>query len=265
MRSEIKEFRNLEVVPSFGGLAILLIINYFFWDYWEVIMLANLFGILGFIDDVLKVFSIKKKGLSIKVRLFFESAAALIFVHLCFLQDASRFVVPFLGNMWIFNYLWGAFVIIGTANAMNLTDGVDSLASTTSIFVLLFIGLKFNIMLPFILIFAILGFLLLNFPPARIYMGDVGALSIGAAIGGLYFKYNFEVALPFIGGIFVLETLCSALQIFYIRKLKRKLFLFSPLHHHFEKKGWAESTVVIRFWIISIISALIGLATLKLR
>ena len=254
----VSGIRKKEFVPSLGGVVVLIIVNIFFSYNLPVVLLMNYFGFIGLFDDLKKIFYQNSKGLSIKLRLFLEIVGSLFFVHYSFLQDPSRFSIPCFGNLGLINYFWGSLVIMGSANSLNLTDGVDALASTIAIYVLLFVGIKFNLSFPFILIFAILGFLIFNFPPAKLYMGDIGALSIGSAIGALYFQNKFEFALPFLGFILVAETLSSALQIFFIKKYNKKIFLMAPLHHHLEMKQWTVIKILTVFNLISLSLFIVG-------
>ena len=182
---------------------------------------------------------------------------------------------------------FGAFVIVGAANSVNLTDGLDGLAigpvmitALSFAFIAYFTGnfiFADYLKVPFIqgtgelaiicaaLIGSGLGFLWFNAPPAMVFMGDTGSLSVGSAIGSIAVATKHEIVLAIIGGLFVLETVSVIIQVFSFKLTGKRIFRMAPLHHHFEQKGWSESTIVIRFWIISIILALIGLASLKLR
>jgi len=199
--------------------------------------------------------------------------------------------IPFFKNIFIdlgiFFFIFGIFVIVGSANAVNLTDGLDGLAIVPVMIVSLafaFIAyvagnINFSEYLQIsyvegsgeIAVFcgaivgAALGFLWFNAPPAKVFMGDTGSLSLGAAMGSVSIITKHEIVLAIIGGLFVLETFSVIIQIISFKLTGKRIFQMAPLHHHFEKKGWAESTIVIRFWIITIVLALIGLATLKIR
>ena len=198
---------------------------------------------------------------------------------------------PFFKNLiidfGIFYFLISIFIIIGSANAVNLTDGLDGLAIVPVMIVAMsfaFIAyvsgnIVFSnyLLIQYIpgtgelavfcgsLIGAALGFLWFNAPPAKVFMGDTGSLALGGSLGSVAIICKHEILLAIIGGLFVLETLSVVIQVFIFRMTGKRVFLMAPLHHHFEKKGWPESTIVIRFWIITIVLALIGLATLRIR
>jgi phospho-N-acetylmuramoyl-pentapeptide-transferase len=187
---------------------------------------------------------------------------------------------------WLYPF-FTVFVITGASNAYNLTDGLDGLATFPAMIVTFCLGILCYVTGHFVfanylqifyiatsgelcifcgaLIGACFGFLWYNAPPAKIFMGDTGSLAIGGAIGGLSVIIKHEFALAIIGGLFVIEAVSVILQVWYFKMTGKRIFLMAPIHHHFEKKGWHESTVTIRFWIISLVFALLGLATLKLR
>jgi len=156
-------------------------------------------------------------------------------------------------------------MIVGSANAVNLTDGIDSLAGTTSIFCFVFLAILAGDGLSKIFIAAISGFLIFNWPKAKIIMGDIGALGLGAAIGASFYVYKLDWYLPLIGIIFVLETFSVILQIFWIRVLKKRLFLLAPFHHHLEKKGWQKKTILIFFNFIAILALILALYIAKMK
>jgi phospho-N-acetylmuramoyl-pentapeptide-transferase len=190
-------------------------------------------------------------------------------------------------NLGWFYLVFGAFVIVGGANAVNFTDGLDGLATVPVMiaaaafgFIAYLVGnfvFANYLQLHFVpgvgeitifcsaLIGAGMGFLWYNAPPARIFMGDTGSLALGGALGSIAVATRHEIVLAIIGGLFVAETLSVIIQVAWFKRTGRRVFLMAPIHHHFEKLGWSESTVVIRFWIVSLMLALIGLATLKLR
>jgi len=190
-------------------------------------------------------------------------------------------------NLGFFFIPFAIFIIVGSSNAVNLTDGLDGLATVPVMLVALSFTLICYVVgntvfseylhIPYIpnvgeasifcgsMVGACLGFLWYNAPPAKIFMGDTGSLSLGGSLGAVSIIAKHEIVLGIIGGLFVLETISVIIQVISFKLTGKRVFMMAPLHHHFEKKGWAESTVVIRFWIISIILALIGLATLKLR
>jgi len=204
---------------------------------------------------------------------------------------ASGLAVPFFKDVLIpLGYgfpLFAAFVMVGSSNAVNLTDGLDGLAIVPTIiagavFALIAYLAGNHVFAEYLkirevpgtgelavfcaaMIGAGLGFLWFNAPPARVFMGDTGSLALGGALGAIAVATKHEIVLAIVGGLFVVETLSVVIQVFWFKRTGRRVFLMAPLHHHFEKKGWAEPTIVIRFWIISFILALIGLATLKIR
>jgi phospho-N-acetylmuramoyl-pentapeptide-transferase len=260
-----------------------------------LIFLTFLYGLLGFWDDFLKVKFKNSKGICGKKKMLYQVIIALVFS--CLVESlrapevAGKLTFPFLKNFvidnWLFLVCFTTFVIVGSSNAVNLTDGLDGLATFPSMLVALCLGVVSYITGHYVfanylqityvasagelcifcgaLIGACLGFLWYNAPPAMIFMGDTGSLAIGGALGGISVIVKHEFVLAIIGGLFVWEALSVMIQVGYFRWTGRRIFLMSPIHHHFEKKGWTESTVVIRFWIISFVFALIGLATLKIR
>jgi phospho-N-acetylmuramoyl-pentapeptide-transferase len=259
------------------------------------------FGAIGFYDDYLKVTKQSDKGFSGKARLGIEFAVAAVAVF--FMMRAatsagtagstfgSSLTFPFLKdftlNLGYFFILFGGFVIVGAGNAVNLTDGLDGLAivpvmiAAASFGVIAYLAgnavfanyLQIHFVpgtgeLAVILgavIGAGLGFLWFNAPPAAIFMGDTGSLALGGLIGTVAVATKHEIVMIIIGGLFVMETLSVIIQVFWFKRTGRRVFLMAPIHHHFEKKGWTESQVVIRFWIIAVILAMVGLSTLKLR
>ncbi|KQY27049.1 phospho-N-acetylmuramoyl-pentapeptide-transferase [Rhizobium sp. Root482] len=259
------------------------------------------FGAIGFYDDYLKVTKQSDKGFSGKARLgleFLIAAIAVFFMmRAALLAGAagstfgSSLTFPFLKdftlNLGYFFILFGGFVIVGAGNAVNLTDGLDGLAivpvmiAAASFGVIAYLAgnavfanyLQIHFVpgtgeLAVILgavIGAGLGFLWFNAPPAAIFMGDTGSLALGGLIGTVAVATKHEIVMIIIGGLFVIETLSVIIQVFWFKRTGRRVFLMAPIHHHFEKKGWTESQVVIRFWIIAVILAMIGLSTLKLR
>ncbi len=289
--------------PTMGGAIIIMstILSSLLWgdihnDYLLLILgLTFVYSLLGFVDDYFKTKYKNSKGLCGKQKLFAQIICALIFsflVEQLRTQDiAGHLTFPFFKNFTInssvFLIIFTTFVIVGSSNAVNLTDGLDGLATFPSMIVAFCLGIMSYITGHFVfanylqifyvpmsgelsifcgaLIGACLGFLWYNAPPAKIFMGDTGSLAIGGALGGVSVIIKHEFALAIIGGLFVIEAISVILQVSYFKITGKRIFLMAPIHHHFEKKGWSESTVVIRFWIISIVFALIGLATLKLR
>ena len=289
--------------PTMGGLLILLsfLFSTLFWSdmknsyVWIVLLITFGFGAIGFIDDYHKVTSKNGKGLKVGTKLIFQFLITSITLFLLYNiidhQFINKLAIPFLKDFLVdLGVLFPFFaflVIIGTSNGVNLTDGLDGLAivpviltATCLALIAYLVGNKIfseYLNLFFIpgvgelsvlcssLIGASLGFLWFNAHPAKIFMGDTGSLSIGAALGSISIIIKHELVLFIIGFLFVLETLSVIIQVVYFKLFQKRFFLMSPLHHHFEKKGWHENTIVIRFWILAVIFALLGLATLKIR
>jgi len=289
--------------PTMGGLLILIGIlfgtllwadlnNYY---VWILLMVSTTFGLLGFADDCLKIKHSNSRGISSGLKLFFQVILSLIAIFLLMkFGDSSHLqnlYFPFFKNLvlqlGLFFIPFALFIIVGSSNAVNLTDGLDGLATVPVILVALSFTLICYVVgntvfseylqIPYIadvgetsifcgsIVGSCLGFLWYNAPPAKIFMGDTGSLSLGGSLGVVSIISKHEIVLAIVGGLFVLETVSVVVQVVSFKLTGKRVFMMAPLHHHFEKKGWAESTVVIRFWIISIILALIGLATLKLR
>ena len=262
---------------------------------WVVLLVAVGFGAIGFYDDYLKVTKQSHKGLSGKARLAIEFAvagtAAFIIMRAGSGTFSSSLTLPFFKDfvidLGIFFLPFGALVVVGAGNAVNLTDGLDGLAIVPVMIAAASFGaiayLSGNaifanyLQIHFVsgtgelsvvlgaLIGASLGFLWFNAPPAAIFMGDTGSLALGGLIGTVAVATKHEIVLAIIGGLFVMEALSVIIQVASFKLTGKRVFLMAPIHHHFEKKGWTESQVVIRFWIIAVILALIGLSTLKLR
>ncbi|MGQ9365406.1 phospho-N-acetylmuramoyl-pentapeptide-transferase [Azospirillum sp. ST 5-10] len=289
--------------PTMGGLMILIAmcVSTILWMdltnayTWVVLLVTMAYGAIGFGDDYLKLTKRNTKGLSGKKRLGLEVAIALAATLACMLVaetgQAGGLAVPFVKD-FVLNLGWfflgvGAFVIVGASNAVNLTDGLDGLAIVPTMIAAGCFGLIAYLTGNAIfanylqihhvpgageltvfcgaLIGAGLGFLWFNAPPAMVFMGDTGSLSLGGALGTIAVVTKHEIVLAIIGGLFVLETVSVIVQVASFKMTGKRVFRMAPLHHHFEKKGWAEPTVVIRFWIIATILALVGLSTLKLR
>jgi len=287
--------------PTMGGSLILaaILIPSLFWSdlanpYIWIVLLATLaFGVLGFLDDYKKIKD--KNGIGIRARYKFpiQVAMGLIISLILFntIDHDSRLIFPFfkkampdLGNWYI---LFGMLVIVGSANAVNLTDGLDGLAigpvliasGTFMLFCYLAGNFRFAsyLQIPFVkgsgeltvlcgaLVGSALGFLWFNTYPAQVFMGDVGSLSLGAALGTIAVITKQEFLLVIVGGIFVIEALSVIIQVFSYQVRKKRVFRMAPLHHHFELKGWAEPKIIVRFWIIGIILGLVAISTLKLR
>jgi phospho-N-acetylmuramoyl-pentapeptide-transferase len=289
--------------PTMGGVLILLAVSVstLLWTdlrngyVWSVLLVTVGFGFVGLADDYLKLTRRSSHGLPGRVKLALEAAigllAALWIMQLTAPALSSALAVPFFKNVlldmgWIFAAL-AVFVMVGASNAVNLTDGLDGLAIgpvmiAAGCFSLIAYLVGNAVFANYLqvhyvagagelavfcgaLVGAGLGFLWFNAPPAMVFMGDTGSLSMGGALGAVGVVTKHELVLAIIGGLFVLETASVIVQVVSYKLTGRRVFRMAPLHHHFEKMGWAEPTIVIRFWIIASILALLGLATLKLR
>lgn len=289
--------------PTMGGVLILfaLAISTLVWAdlrngyVWAVLLVTLGYGALGFADDWLKVTKRNTKGVSGRQKLLVQAlvglGAAIWIISLMPAPLSGGLAVPFFKELLIpFGFVFpviGMLVMMGASNAVNLTDGLDGLAIVpvmiaAGVFALIayLVGNRVfadYLQLHFVpgtgelavflsaLIGAGLGFLWFNAPPAAVFMGDTGSLSIGGALGAVAVATKHEIVLAIVGGLFVVETLSVIIQVFWFKRTGQRVFLMAPLHHHFEKKGWAEPTIVIRFWIIAMVLALIGLSTLKIR
>ena len=283
--------------PTMGGLMIVisLAISLMLWMdltskyVWACLLVTLGFGVIGFMDDYAKVTKYAHAGLSARLRLLGEfviAGAALSLV----VTDTNLYL-PVFSNLYIpmgpAYYLFAAFVIVGAGNAVNLTDGLDGLATmpviiaagTFAIIAYLagradfaaYLGIQHVPRAGELAIFcgAVMGaglaFLWFNAPPAAVFMGDTGSLALGGTLGMIAVSIHHEIVLGIVGGLFVMEAVSVIVQVFVYKRTGKRVFRMAPIHHHFEQLGWKESTVVIRFWIVSIILALIGLATLKVR
>ena len=289
--------------PTMGGLMILagVTVSTLLWAHlrngyiWVVLGVTLSYGAIGFYDDFLKVTRRSSKGFSSGSRMALEVlVAALAGYAITLLGPAdlnTTLTFPFFKNLVLnlgpFFVLLAILVIAGAGNSVNLTDGLDGLAivpvmiaaATFGLIAYLTGNLKFATYLQIhyvpgtgelavicgALIGAGLGFLWFNAPPAMIFMGDTGSLALGGALGAIALATKHEIVLAIVGGLFVLETMSVIIQVLSYKWTGKRVFKMAPLHHHYEQKGWKESTIVIRFWIISVILALIGLASLKLR
>jgi len=290
--------------PTMGGLMILSGVTFsiLLWGnltnpyVWVVLLLTLVYGAVGLYDDYLKVTKQSVQGFQGRIKLMIETAAALVATYLIASVGEQPFstsiAIPFFKDlmvplgMWMF-LIFGTFIIVGAGNAVNLTDGLDGLAivpvmiaAATFGFIAYLVGnalfadyLQVHFVLGTgelaivcgALVGAGLGFLWFNAPPALIFMGDTGSLALGGALGTIAVASKHELVLAIVGGLFVLEAVSVIVQVTSYKLWGKRVFRMAPLHHHFEQKGWPESTVVIRFWIISVVLALAGLATLKLR
>ncbi|PZX16263.1 phospho-N-acetylmuramoyl-pentapeptide-transferase [Palleronia aestuarii] len=289
--------------PTMGGVLILgaLLVSTLLWArldnpyIWMLLFVTAGFGLIGFADDYAKVTKNTHSGLSGKMRLglgFLIAAIASAWAawfHPAELSYQLAFPIykNVLLNLGLFFIPFGMVVIVGAANAVNLTDGLDGLAvmpvmiaaGTLGVMAYTVGRVDFTDYLDVhyvpgtgeILVFCAgligggLGFLWYNAPPAAVFMGDTGSLALGGALGAVAVAIKHELVLAIVGGLFVAEALSVIVQVFYFKRTGKRVFLMAPIHHHFEKRGWAEPQIVIRFWIISLILGLIGLATLKLR
>ena len=301
--------------PTMGGFMILagLMVGTLLWGdltnpyVWTVILVTGGYGVLGFLDDYRKVSKQTAHGVKGSMKLVVQFAIAGVAAWI--MTDATShqvltagaalnppgfptsvafpLVKDFLLNLGLLYLVFGAIVIVGASNAVNLTDGLDGLAivpvmiAAAAFAVIAYMvgnamfanylqlhfvaGAGELVIICGAIIGAGLGFLWYNAPPAKIFMGDTGSLALGGAIGTIAVATKHEIVLAIIGGLFVLEAVSVMAQIAYFKLTGRRIFLMAPIHHHFEKLGWKESTVVIRFWIIAVVLALIGLATLKIR
>jgi phospho-N-acetylmuramoyl-pentapeptide-transferase len=289
--------------PTMGGLLIIgaLVTSTLLWArldnpfVWMVLFVTVSYAAIGFADDYAKVSKQNTAGVSGKIRLFlgFVIAGIAGFWAAAYHPDGLSYQLAFpifkdtLLNLGYVFVPFAIIVIVGAANAVNLTDGLDGLAimpvmiATSALGVIAYaVGrVDFTEYLDVhyvpgtgeILVFAAgvvgggLGFLWYNAPPAAVFMGDTGSLALGGALGAIAVATKHELVLAIIGGLFVVEALSVIIQVLYFKRTGKRVFLMAPIHHHYEKKGWAEPQIVIRFWIISLILAIIGLATLKIR
>ena len=290
--------------PTMGGLMILSGVTFsvLLWGnltnpyVWVVLLLTLVYGAVGLYDDYLKVTRQSVQGFQGRIKLVIETAAALVATYAIASVGEQPFStsisIPFFKDlmvplgMWMF-LIFGTFIIVGAGNAVNLTDGLDGLAivpvmiaAATFGFIAYLVGNALfadYLQVHFVpgtgelaivcgaLVGAGLGFLWFNAPPALIFMGDTGSLALGGALGTIAVASKHELVLAIVGGLFVLEAVSVIVQVASYKLFGTRVFRMAPLHHHFEQKGWPESTVVVRFWIISVVLALAGLATLKLR
>lgn len=289
--------------PTMGGVLILgaILLSVFLWTdlsnryVWATVGIIFSYGVIGFVDDYRKVIRKDPKGLIAKWKFFWQSVIAVIVAFYLFAtsQDPNEtaLIVPFfkevMPQLGLFFVVVSYFVVVGTSNAVNLTDGLDGLAivpvilvaGAFAIFAYVTGNVNFSsyLNIPHLplaselvvvctaIVGAGLGFLWFNTYPAQVFMGDVGSLALGGALGIIAVLVRQELVLVIMGGIFVIEALSVILQVGSFKLRGQRIFRMAPIHHHYELKGWPEPRVIVRFWIISIILVLIGLATLKLR
>ncbi len=285
--------------PTMGGLMILisLIISMLVWMdlsnpfVWACLAVTIGFGVIGFLDDYDKVKKRSTAGISGRTRLIAEFVVAGIAAFIIVRQTGTELYIPFLSNRYIplgpFYYIFAAVVMVGAGNAVNLTDGLDGLATMPVIIaagtfaIIAYLAGRFDyahyLGIPHVpragelailcagIMGAGLAFLWFNAPPAAVFMGDTGSLALGGALGAIAVAAHHEIVLAIVGGLFVLEAVSVIIQVVVYKRTGKRVFRMAPIHHHFEQLGWQEATVVIRFWIVSIILAMIGLATLKIR
>ena len=289
--------------PTMGGTLILaaISISTVLWAdlenlyVWVVLFVTLSFGVIGYVDDYKKLILQDPAGISAKQKLFWQSSAALVAAIALYVtatdEVQTSLLIPYFKDLAIplgmFQVVVTYFFIVGFSNAVNLTDGLDGLAIMPTVLVGGALGLFAYVTgnvnfsdyldIPYVagtgeilvfctaLVGAGLGFLWFNTYPAQVFMGDIGALSLGAALGAVAVVVRQEVVLAIMGGVFVVETLSVIIQVASFKLTGRRIFRMAPLHHHFELKGWAEPKVIVRFWIITVILVLIGLASRKIR
>ncbi|MES2755610.1 MAG: phospho-N-acetylmuramoyl-pentapeptide-transferase [Pseudomonadota bacterium] len=285
--------------PTMGGLMILtsLGLSILLWMdlsnpfVWAVLFVTMGFGAIGFLDDWDKVRKASHAGVSGRVRLLLEFAVAGLASWLIIDQTSTLLYLPFLTGYAIdlgpFYVVFAAFTIVAFGNAVNLTDGLDGLATmpviiaSVAFMVIVYLAgnAKFSdyLGIPHVpgagdlaifcgaMVGAGLAFLWFNAPPAAVFMGDTGSLALGGALGAIAVVAHHEIVLGIIGGLFVVEAVSVIVQVFWYKRTGKRVFRMAPIHHHFEQLGWSEPTVVIRFWIVSLVLALAGLSTLKIR
>ena len=289
--------------PTMGGALILtaIVVSTVLWAdlanhyIWVVLFVTLAFGVIGYVDDYKKLILQNPDGLSAKQKLFWQSSAALIAAVSLYMmatdEISTSLLIPYFKDLWLplgmFQVAVTFLFIVGFSNAVNLTDGLDGLAIMPTVLVggalgvfayvtgntnfSEYLGIPYVAGTGEILVFcaalagAGLGFLWFNTYPAQVFMGDIGALSLGAALGVVAVVVRQEIVLAIMGGVFVVETVSVMIQVASFKLTGKRVFRMAPLHHHFELKGWAEPKVIVRFWIITFILVLIGLASLKIR
>jgi phospho-N-acetylmuramoyl-pentapeptide-transferase len=289
--------------PTMGGALILtaIVVSTVLWAdlenryIWVVLFVTLSFGVIGYVDDYKKLILQNPDGMSAKHKLFWQSAAAMIAAVSLYMmatdEISTSLLIPYFKDLWLplgmFQVVVTFLFIVGFSNAVNLTDGLDGLAIMPTVLVggalgvfayvtgntnfSEYLGIPYVAGTGEVLVFcaalagAGLGFLWFNTYPAQVFMGDIGALSLGAALGVVAVVVRQEIVLAIMGGVFVVETVSVMIQVASFKLTGKRVFRMAPLHHHFELKGWAEPKVIVRFWIITVILVLIGLASLKIR
>jgi len=289
--------------PTMGGVMILtaIVISTLLWAdlenryIWVVVFVTLAFGVVGYVDDYKKLIKQDSAGMSARQKLFWQSLIAIIAAIALYSmatdEISTSLLIPYFKNLWLplgaFQIVLTFLFIVGFSNAVNLTDGLDGLAIMPTVLVggalgvfayvtgntnfSEYLGIPYVAGTGEIVVFcaslagAGLGFLWFNTYPAQIFMGDIGALSLGAALGVVAVVVRQEIVLAIMGGVFVVETISVMIQVASFKLTGKRVFRMAPLHHHFELKGWAEPKVIVRFWIITVILVLIGLASLKIR
>jgi phospho-N-acetylmuramoyl-pentapeptide-transferase len=304
VRSDGPDTHLLKVgTPTMGGALILtaIVVSTVLWAdlenryIWVVLFVTLAFGVIGYVDDYKKLILQDPAGISARQKLFWQSSAAIIASVALYMmatdEISTSLLIPYVKDLWLplgmFQIVVSFLFIVGFSNAVNLTDGLDGLAIMPTVLVGGALGVFAYVTgntnfsdyldIPYvagtgeILVFcstlagAGLGFLWFNTYPAQVFMGDIGALSLGAALGVVAVVVRQEIVLAIMGGVFVVETVSVIIQVASFKLTGKRVFRMAPLHHHFELKGWAEPKVIVRFWIITVILVLIGLASLKIR
>jgi phospho-N-acetylmuramoyl-pentapeptide-transferase len=304
VRAEGPDTHLLKIgTPTMGGALILtaIVVSTVLWAdlenryIWVVLFVTLAFGVIGYVDDYKKLILQNPDGMSAKHKLFWQSSAAIIAAVSLYMmatdEISTSLLIPYFKDLWLplgmFQVVVTYLFIVGFSNAVNLTDGLDGLAIMPTVLVggalgvfayvtgntnfSEYLGIPYVAGTGEVLVFcaalagAGLGFLWFNTYPAQVFMGDIGALSLGAALGVVAVVVRQEIVLAIMGGVFVVETVSVMIQVASYKMTGKRVFRMAPLHHHFELKGWAEPKVIVRFWIITVILVLIGLASLKIR
>ncbi|MCL4130863.1 UNVERIFIED_CONTAM: hypothetical protein GTU68_022688 [Idotea baltica] len=273
--------------PTMGGALILVAIavSTLLWAdlsnkyVWVVLLVTLAFGVIGFVDDYIKLIRQDPKGLLSRYKYFWQSVvgagAAIFLFYTATIPAETELIIPFFKDVIIPLGAWYMLltylVIVGSSNAVNLTDGLDGLAILPTVMVAGALGIPYIPGAGELTVFcaamvgAGLGFLWFNTYPAQVFMGDIGALALGAALGCVAVLVRQELVLVIMGGVFVIETLSVVVQVASYKLRGKRVFLMAPIHHHYELKGWPEPRIIVRFWIITVFLVLVGIATLKIR